>query len=85
MPRPKVRHAKSLLQTSLDLIARMIVDNTDDKNLDKNDVEETCTNPIEGESQSVLKCISNPFEILCKSHISSGIFSKFYCNVHLLF
>lgn len=73
MPRPKVRHAKSLLQTSLDVIAHMFVKISAKE---KNDVQETCTNPIEGDGQSVLKCIPNPFEKLRKSHVSSCFLSN---------
>ncbi len=80
MPRPKVRHVESLLQTSLDSIALMFVDSTGDKN----DIEETCTNPIEGDGQSVLKSISNPFEGLRKSHVSSLFYFKYYYNARCL-
>lgn len=77
MPRPKVRvryvSVGSLFQRCLYSIARMFLDSTGDKN----DVEETCTiNPNEGECQSVLKCISNPFEELRKSHVISCFFHK---------
>ncbi len=67
---PKVRHPKSLLQTSLDVIAHMFVDwiSTSESG-DENDMEETSTNPIEGEGKAVSKCFSNPFQKLRKTRV----------------